>query len=177
MGLELLKEAMPEYAKDIKLNLSSVLTEAGAPGLTAVQLNGIALACAYATQQPFIIQQMTEITATVLTPADIQAAKAAAAIMAMNNVYYRFTHTVTDPDYGKLPTKLRMSIIGNPGVSKVDFELYALAVSAINNCSYCVEAHINAVYSGGVTKEGIQSAVRIAAVLQAAAQVLSIEAE
>jgi len=90
----------------------------------------------------------------------------------MNNVYYRFVHLAGNPEYARLPAKLRMNVIGNPGVAKVDFELYSLAVSAINGCGACVAAHDKAVRGAGVTAEGVQSAVRIAAVMHGIAVAL-----
>jgi alkyl hydroperoxide reductase subunit D len=93
--------------------------------------------------------------------------------MAMNNVYYRFTHLVSDTDYRSMPARLRMQVIANPGVPKADFELACLAVSAINGCGACLEAHAHQVTTAGLTKEAVQSAVRIAAVLQATAQALA----
>ena len=92
--------------------------------------------------------------------------------MGMNNVYYRFVHLVENPDYATLPAKLRMNVIGNPGVAKTDFELYSLAVSAINGCGACVAAHDKVVRKAGVTAEGVQSAVRIAAVIHGVAVAL-----
>jgi alkyl hydroperoxide reductase subunit D len=92
----------------------------------------------------------------------------------MNNVYYRFVHLVSDKEYGKLPAKLRMNVIGSPGIAKVDFELYALAVSAINGCGMCMDAHVHEVAKAGVSRVGVQSAIRIAAVVNATAQALSI---
>lgn len=111
-----------------------------------------------------------------LSEAELQAAKSAAAVMGMNNVYYRFLHLVSDKDYGKMPARLRMNVIGNPGIAKVDFELYSLAVSAINGCGMCMDAHVHEIIKGGVSKNGIQSCIRIAAVVNAAAQALVIDA-
>jgi alkyl hydroperoxide reductase subunit D len=87
----------------------------------------------------------------------------------MNNVYYRFLHLVNDEEYARMPARLRMNVIGSPGVPKEDFELYSLAVSAINGCGLCVENHEKALRKAGVDREAIQSAVRIAAVVRAAA--------
>ena len=107
-----------------------------------------------------------------LDGSQVTAARAAAAIMGMNNVYYRFVHLVGNPDYATLPAKLRMNVIGNPGIAKTDFELYSLAVSAINGCGACVAAHDKVVRKAGVTAEGVQSAVRIAAVIHGVAVAL-----
>jgi alkyl hydroperoxide reductase subunit D len=104
----------------------------------------------------------------------LAAAKSAAAIMGMNNVYYRFVHMVGG-DYANMPAKLRMSVIGRPGVEKVDFELWSLAVSAVNGCGMCVEAHEKVVRHGGLSQEQVQTAVRIAAVVHAVAAVLDGE--
>tara|TARA_B100001939_G_scaffold86036_2_gene73668 strand:- start:11605 stop:12141 length:537 start_codon:yes stop_codon:yes gene_type:complete len=175
MSVQDLKSRLPDYAKDIKLNLSAVLSEEGAEGLSQRQIYGIALASAYATRNKTVIESLTLETEDKITTEEMTAAKAAATIMGMNNVYYRFTHMVSDTDYRKLPAKLRMNVIGRPGIEKVDFELYSLAVSAINGCAMCIEAHVHEVLKAGISKTGIQSAIRIAAVISAAAQVLTIE--
>jgi len=104
------------------------------------------------------------------------AAKAAASIMAMNNIYYRFVHLVSAADYKTLPAKLRMNVIGKPGVDKVDFELWSLAVSAINGCGMCVDAHERELRKAGMGVEAVQAAVRIAAVVHAVAATLDGEA-
>ena len=168
-NLEALRDALPEYAKDIRLNLGSVLTPEGAPDLTLEQIQGIALASAYATKNAVVIQAI-EAETSAAGEAVHNAAKAAATVMAMNNVYYRFVHLVHDEEIKKLPTKLRMNVIGSSGIAKLDFELMSLAVSAINGCGMCMEAHVHEVGKAGATKLGIQSAVRIAAVVSAAAQ-------
>jgi alkyl hydroperoxide reductase subunit D len=92
--------------------------------------------------------------------------------MGMNNIYYRFLHLSSNPEYGQLPGRLRMSVIGNPGIEKADFELFSLAVSAVNGCGLCVDSHEKVIRQHGISAEGIQSAVRIAAVLHAVAAVL-----
>ncbi len=106
-----------------------------------------------------------------LSPEALTAAKAAASIMGMNNVYYRFTHLVAG-DYGTLPARLRMNVMAKPGVDKADFELWSLAVSAVNGCGMCVASHERQLREHGVTREAIQSAVRIASVIHAVAVVL-----
>ena len=170
MTIEDLREKMPDFAKDIKLNLGNVLTTEGAPDLTINQIMGIALTSAHTTRNREIILHFEEDAALHVLPAEKQAAKAAATIMAMNNVYYRFTHLVQDEEFSKMPAKLRMNIIANSGIPKLDFELYCLAASAINGCGMCMEAHVHEVIKGGVSKLGVQSAIRIAAVINAAAQ-------
>ena len=152
--LESIRDALPGYARDLQLNLGSVLTPAGAPGLSERQIWAVALAAQH------------------LDAAHVNAAQAAAAIMAMTNVYYRFLHLVEDDEYAKLPARLRMSVIGSPGIAKADFELLALAVSAINGCGSCVASHERQLRQHGLEREAVQSAVRIAATVHAAARVL-----
>jgi alkyl hydroperoxide reductase subunit D len=172
MDLTNLKSLIPEHAKDLKLNVSTVLSAEGAPGLAEQQILGVALASAIAARNPELLREIEALVAPRLDASQAAAARAAAAIMGMNNVYYRFVHLAENPDYAKLPARLRMNVIGNPGVPKTDFELYSLAVSAINGCGACVASHDKVVRDAGVTAEGVQSAVRIAAVLHGVAVAL-----
>jgi alkyl hydroperoxide reductase subunit D len=91
--------------------------------------------------------------------------------MAMNNVYYRFVHLASNPIYGTLPAKLRMNVIGNPGIDKADFELFSLAVSAMNGCGMCIDSHERVLGQHGVKPEMVQTAVRVGAVMKAVATV------
>ena len=174
MGINTLKESIKDYGRDVRLNLESVLSPEGAPGLTETQIWGIALASAYATKNAQVAGAVAEDASAKLGPEVIEAAKAAATIMAMNNVYYRFTHLAEDAEFAKMPARLRMNIIGKPGIAKIDFELMSLAVSAVEGCGKCITAHVAEARKAGVSNEGIQSAVRIAAVLNAAAQAVII---
>ena len=174
MTLELLRQELPDFAKDIKLNLGAILSDSGMEGLTANQRLGIALACAYTTKNERLINATLATATPVLTENELNAAKAAATIMAMNNIYYRFTHLVSDKDYATLPAKLRMNVMVNHGISKIDFELYSLAVSAINGCGMCMDSHVKNVEREGVSKVGVQSAIRIASIIHATAQALTI---
>jgi alkyl hydroperoxide reductase subunit D len=93
--------------------------------------------------------------------------------MAMNNVYYRFRHMVGKPEYEQLPPRLRMQRLAAPAGPKVDFELFALAVSAVNGCGTCVQAHEKVVIDGGLTTAHVNDAIRIAATVHATAVALS----
>jgi lipoyl-dependent peroxiredoxin subunit D len=172
MDLTNLKNLIPDHAKDLKLNVATVLSVEGAPGLAEHQILGVALASAIAARNPKLLREIETLVTPKLDAPQIAAARAAASIMGMNNVYYRFVHLVGNPDYATLPAKLRMNVIGNPGVAKVDFEIYSLAVSAINGCGACVAAHDKVVRGAGIAAEGVQSAVRIAAVLHGIAVAL-----
>ena len=170
--MESIFESIPDFAKDIKLNLQSVLTKEGAPGLTEQQRIGVALACAYSVKNQDMIRGLKN----EFNPSSEldEAAKSAAAIMAMNNVYYRFVHLTDDKDFSKMPARLRMNVIGRPPVPKTDFELMSLAISSINGCGMCMNAHIHEVRKGEINNEGIQSVIRIAAVINAASLSLAI---
>lgn len=169
MSIDALKDRIPDFAKDVRLNLG-VLTRDET--LTEQQRNGLFLACAIATRNPDVLSAFEAEVAGKLTPQALDAARAAASIMAMNNVYYRFLHLSSNKEYGSLPAKLRMNVLANPGVPKADFELWALAVSAINGCGMCIDSHEKVLREAGVTTEAIQTAVRFAAIIQSAAVAL-----
>lgn len=173
MSLNQIIDKIPDYGKDIRLNLETVLTTAGAPGLTENQIAGVALACAYAVLDKELSHNIEAHFSTV-DPTVVTAAKSAATIMGMNNIYYRFLHLSEDKEFSKMPAKLRMNVIGRPGIDKVDFELMSLAVSAISGCGMCINSHVAEVKKAGVSNEGIQSAVRIASVINAAKTAVSI---
>jgi len=172
MTIDTIREALPDYAKDLKLNLSALLNDGT---LSEQQRWGTLLATALAARNAKLVAAVAEEAARHLAPEAIVAAKAAASIMAMNNIYYRFTHLATDPDYARMPARLRMNVIANPGVDKVDFELWSLAVSAINGCGMCIDAHDQVLRQAGVSREAIQQAVRIASVIHAVAATLDGE--
>ncbi len=173
MTIEILKSKIPDYAKDIKLNLSSL---AGDETLDAQKHWGTFLASALATGNADVIAAIAVEASAHLDEAAQNGAKAAAAIMGMNNVYYRFVHLAKNKEYATMPAKLRMNIIGNPGVDKADFELWSLAVSAINGCGMCIDAHEAALKAEGLSSSEIQAAVRIASTVAAVAAVLAGEA-
>lgn len=172
MTIESLKAAFPDYAKDIKLNLSSLMQ---ITSLNEQQLHGTLLACAIASRNEMVLSAIDEEVSSHLSTEAKEAAKAAAAVMAMNNIYYRFQHLVQKPDYTTMPARLRMNVIANPGVDKADFELWCLAVSAINGCGRCIESHEHEVIEKGLSKEAVQDSVRIAAVIHATAVTLQAE--
>ncbi|MGV9315047.1 alkyl hydroperoxide reductase [Streptomyces sp. NPDC003691] len=174
MSLDALKSAIPDYAKDLKLNLGSVI--GNNDKLSAQQLWGTVLATAIASRSPIVLRELEPEAKANLSPEAYNAAKAAAAIMAMNNVFYRTRHLLSDPEYGTLRAGLRMNVIGNPGVEKVDFELWSLAVSAVNGCGQCLDSHEQVLRKAGVDRETVQEAFKIASVVQAVGTTLESEA-
>ena len=143
--------------------------------LSEQQTWGTVIACAIAVRLKPLADVLIAEANKVATPETQNAAKAAAAVMGMNNVYYRFTHMVTGEKYATIPARLRMNVIRTHGGDPVDFELYCTAVSAINNCQACVGAHEKVLREKGVSEETILAAVRIAAVIHAIASVLDYE--
>jgi lipoyl-dependent peroxiredoxin subunit D len=172
MSIQTLKDRLPDYAKDLKLNLGSLAAETV---LNDTLKAGTFVAAAFASRNPEVIAAINAEFGEQLAPADFTAAKAAAAIMGMNNVYYRFLHLAENEEYSRLPAKLRMNVIGVPGTAKENFELWSLAVSAINGCGMCITAHEKVVRAAGLTAEQVQAAVRIAAVVHAVAVALEAE--
>jgi alkyl hydroperoxide reductase subunit D len=172
MSLSELRSRIPDYAKDLRLNLESVLGDAGSPGLDGKRIRAIALACAIASRHAPLVAAIEGFAAEQLSPEELNGTRAAAAIMAMNNVYYRATHLIQNDEYGKLRAGLRMNIMGNPGIDKMTFELASLAVSAINGCGACMDSHERTLRSHEITAQGVQSALKIAAVVHAAAVTL-----
>ncbi|MEL7488635.1 MAG: carboxymuconolactone decarboxylase family protein [Pseudomonadota bacterium] len=173
MSIDALRDQIPDYAKDIRLNLGSLLNETV---LSDQQKYGAVLASALASRNATVIAAAKAEAEAKLSPEALTAAKAAAAIMAMNNIYYRAAHLMESEEYLSMPAKLRMNVIGNPGVDKVDFELWSLAVSAVNGCGLCLDSHEKVVRKAGLTAEQTQAALRIAAAVHAAAAVIDGEA-
>jgi alkyl hydroperoxide reductase subunit D len=172
-ALETLRESIPEPARDVRLNLQAVL-QGGA--LSDEQRWGVAIASSVAARNPRLSGALIEEARAAVAPAVVDDALAAAALMAMNNVFYRFRHMVGKASYGEKPARLRMNRLVKPLGSKVDFELFSLAVSAINGCEVCVQSHERAVLEGGLTEDHVQDAVRIAATMTAAAVALEMPA-
>jgi alkyl hydroperoxide reductase subunit D len=175
MSLEQLKETLPDFAKDIKLNLSNLFGNIGQSGLSEAQFYGTALAIAYSLKIQSIIRAISADGTIHLSPDLDKAAKIAATLMAMNNIYYRAIHLAEDSELAAMPANLRMSGMINPGVEKIDFELFSLGISAINGCGMCINSHVKQLNQHGVSKTAIQSVLRIAATLNAVALVVSVE--
>lgn len=169
-----LRELIPDFAKDIRLNLGSILNEEGAPGLSLKQISGVALTTAWTLKDATVIQALLESARETLSEAEITATKTAATLMAVTNIYYRTLHLADDPELKKLPARLRMNGIATHGIEKVDFELFALGASVIGGCSSCINAHIHESRKGGISNEGIQSVIRIASVINGTSQALNI---
>ncbi|MFZ1415452.1 MAG: carboxymuconolactone decarboxylase family protein, partial [Defluviicoccus sp.] len=152
MTLDALKAAVPDYARDLRLNLDTLATE---PALTERQRAGTFIAAACATRQPFLREMVVAVFGPALSEPELNAAKTAAALMGMNNIYYRFTHLVSAKEYQSMPARLRMNAIAKPGAEKADFELWSTAVSAINGCGMCMDSHERILRGHGIGPEAV----------------------
>jgi alkyl hydroperoxide reductase subunit D len=173
MSLDTLVESLPDYAKDLKLNYSSLVknnTE-----LTPQQLWGTVVASVIATRSATLTKLAVAEAATKLAPEALNASKASAATMGTNNIFYRFLHLSSNEKYATMPARLRMNVIRTHGSDPVDFELWSLAASAINGCGKCVDAHERVVREKGVTEDVVLAIVRVASVIHAIGTVVDAE--
>jgi lipoyl-dependent peroxiredoxin subunit D len=168
MSVENLKAALPEYAKDLKLNLGSITRSAV---LSEEQLWGTLLASAAATRNTQVLAEIGADAADNLSAEAYHAALGAASIMGMNNVFYR-GRGFLDGQYDDLRPGLRMNIIANPGVDKANFELWCFAVSSINGCSHCMVAHEHTLREAGLGRESVLEALKAAAIVSGVAQAI-----
>jgi alkyl hydroperoxide reductase subunit D len=176
-SLDRLKDRLPDHARDLRINLGVI---AAATALSPPQAWGTALAAAITSRNAEVVAAIEEAAAAHLPPEALAAARGAASIMGMNNVYYRFVHMIDSGEnvapYGQMPARLRMQIIGRPGAPHLDFELWCLAASAITGCEACVRSHERSVRDKGGTPGQVHEAVRIAAVMHAVALTLDTAA-
>jgi lipoyl-dependent peroxiredoxin subunit D len=176
MSLDSLIDSLPTSARDLKLNYSSLVrnnTE-----LTPQQLWGTVAASAIATRSVALTPIAMAAAAAQLSPQALEGARTATALMGMNNIFYRFHHLTSNPKYATMPARLRMNGLRGHGVEEVDFELWSLAVSAINGCGKCVDAHESVVREKGASEELVLAVIRVASVIHAIGTVLdAAEAE
>lgn len=170
--MKTIQDLIPDHAKDLRLNLGALERSTE---LSADQLWGTALSVAIATRSPRLVREVSALADEKLDETTATAARTAAALMGMNNVYYRFLHLSSNEAYGKLPPRLRMQGLANHGAPALDFELWCLAVSAVNGCGMCVDSHERKLRQEGASEAQIQEAVRVAAVLHGIATVLDAE--
>jgi alkyl hydroperoxide reductase subunit D len=169
MTIEAILESLPDYAKDLRLNWQGLVN---ATELSDNQKWGSFVAAAYGARSHRLLQAVEAEAAGKVSPEVITAAKGAAAIMGMNNIYYRFQYLSSNEKYSTMPARLRMNIMRTHGADHVDFELWSLVVSAINGCAKCVDSHEKVLLEKGATEEIILAGVRIAAVVHATAAAL-----
>ena len=172
MSLQPILDKLPDYARDLKVNLQNVLQQ---QELTPQQTWMSAVACAIASRNKELTDAIVAEATSQVSAEALNAGRVAGAVMGMNNIFYRFRHLSSNEKYGAMPARLRMQVIGKHGSDPVDFELWCLAVSAINGCGVCVDAHEKVLREKGVNEETVLAAVRIASTVHALAAVFDAE--
>jgi alkyl hydroperoxide reductase subunit D len=163
-----LKETIPDYAKDTRLNIDAVVKRSTLPQEEA---EAVSLAAAFATGNTKL---WTWIQSQIADQKEAEAAVTAASLMGMNNVWYPYVEMVEDPALSGLPPQLRMNAItSHGGTTKARFEAYALAASIVGKCHFCVKAHYETLKKEGYTVEQLRDIGRIAAVMTAVARVMA----
>jgi len=170
--LQTIKGLIPDYAKDIRLNVDGTIGRSSLEGNDAV---GVALAAAFAAKSKVLVDAIRN--AGVLSPEETNGALTAAALMGMNNVWYPFVEMADDTDLSQLKAELRMNAYAsNGGVDKRRFEMYALAASIVGKCHFCIKSHYDLLKDHqGMSAQQLRDVGRIAAVINAAAQVIAAE--
>src|SRR4051812_34443832 len=172
-SIQAIKDRLPAYAKDVKLNLDAVLFRGSLAPSDAL---GAALAAAFAARSPPLIEAFRANEA--IDSKHVEAALTAASLMAMNNVWYPFVEMAADPDLASARPELRMNAYATyGGVDRRSFELYALAASIVGKCEFCVKSHYNLLRESGMSALQLRDAGRVAAVVAAAAQALANQDE
>jgi lipoyl-dependent peroxiredoxin subunit D len=171
MRLENIIEELPDFAVDIKLNAKSLLNSAI---LNEKQKMIIFTACSFASKNKTLLNATLETAKDVLDESELTAAKIAGTLMSMTNVYYRFTHLVSNSEYSKMPAGLRMNGMApaKHGINQVDFELASTAVSALNGCGMCMDSHEQNLKKHNVESNIIQEAVKIASTINSLSVIL-----
>ena len=166
-----LKARLPDYAKDIRLNLDAVIQRSSLSPSHAV---GAALAAAFSAKSAPIVEAIRD--DATLDEAHRNAALTAAALMGMNNVWYPFVEMSGDSELSTVRPELRMNAYASHGgVDRQSFELYALAASIVGKCEFCVQSHYKLLKETGLTTQQLRDVGRIASVVNAAAQVIAAE--
>jgi alkyl hydroperoxide reductase subunit D len=167
--LSAIKGLIPDYAKDIRLNIDGTIARSSLEGSDAV---GVALAAAFAAKSRQIIDIIS--ASGALSEEEKNAALTASALMGMNNVWYPYVEMTEDADLKSQPAQLRMNAYAtNGGVDKRRFEMYALSASIIGKCQYCIKSHFDLLKKEGMSSQQLRDVGRIAAVINAAAQVIA----
>jgi alkyl hydroperoxide reductase subunit D len=167
--LNSIKELIPDYAKDIRLNIDGTIARSSLEGNDAV---GVALAAAFAAKSRKLVDII--LASAVLTPEESNAVLTASALMGMNNVWYPYIEMADDTDLKSQPAQLRMNAYAtNGGIDKRRFEMFALAASVVGKCHFCVRSHFELLQKEGMSSVQLRDVGRIAAVINAAAQTIA----
>ncbi|HEK20717.1 MULTISPECIES: carboxymuconolactone decarboxylase family protein [unclassified Mucilaginibacter] len=169
-ALQLLETGESRYLRDFKLNFTSTLTS---EHLSAKECALLGLSTAVNNQNKPLIQYYTNVAKqNEATDADVAEAVGCASLLASNNVFYRFRHFTQKEKYTQIPARIRMQLMMKPVTGKEFFELMSLAISAVNGCEMCVNAHEDSLIKLGTTEERIFDAVRIASLVTATGKII-----
>ena len=174
MSIESIKQAVPDYAKDLRINLDNILNEEGSPGLSTKQIFASALAVSMALKNSFLTKNILSASENLLSEKEKDGIKTSVSLMGMNNIYYRSIHLAEDEHLSKSPARLRMSMMNNSGLPQTDFEICSLAVSCISGCGMCIKSHSSKLKQEGFSVSAVQSVIRISAVIQGLNQSLDL---
>ena len=169
-GLHLLEKGNSRYVRDLKLNFTSTFTSAH---MSEKECALLALSIAVNNNNKVLVEFFEkQAIAKEATPEDIAEAAGCASLLALNNVFYRFRHFTGKEKYTQIPARVRMQLMSSPVTGKEFFELMSLAVSAVNGCEMCVNAHEKSILGLGATEERVFDAVRIASIVTSAGKII-----
>lgn len=169
-SLSLLEQGESRYLRDFKLNFSSILSS---EHLSAKEIGLLGVSVAANEKNHILINFFKEFSLQQEASAEeIAEAVACASLLASNNVFYRFRHFVNKERYGQIPARIRMQIMMKPVTGKEFFELMSVAISAVNGCEMCVNAHEDSLIKMGTTEERIFDAVRLASLITATGKIV-----
>ena len=166
MSIEKIKSAIPDYAKDLRINIDNVLNEENSPDLTKKQILGAALSVALAVKNNFLIKNIQSEMEQLFSEQELNGIKTAVSLMGMNNVYYRTMHLIEDESLSKRPAGLRMTMMNSQALPQKDFEMFSLVVSCLSGCGLCIKSHSEKLKKEGLSLSAIQSLIKISAVIQ-----------
>jgi len=173
VSIENIKSAVPDYAKDLRINTGNVLSEEGSPGLTKKQIFSSALSVSLALKNSFLTKNLLSASDNILSKKEISGIKTAVSLMGMNNIYYRSVHLAEDEQLSQRPARLRMTMMNSHGMDQKDFEVCSLAVSCLFGCGMCIKSHSNKLKQEGLSTKAVHSVIRITAVIQGLNQSLN----
>ena len=168
-------EGLPGYAYDLSKNLESIFRKGEREGLSADQVYLISIVVSYALQNEDLVQLFRTEGARYIGPNDLEVCKSVVAVMVMNNTYYRFTHSVSAPDFADESICLSKHFLHSHKIDTTDLELCMLAVSIVHGCNCCMNHYTKKLLDRGISTKTLKHAAKIVAVVKTLISVLKIE--
>lgn len=163
-SLDFLAEQNARYIKDLKVNISNALAYE-----TLTEKERWLLTLAVATNESkaaLRAASLEKAREAGASDAELCETIACVSLLNTNNVFYRFRHFTKKEFYETTPAGIKMSIMVNPILGKEFFELLSLAVSALNGCELCVNAHEESLRRLGTTEVRIYEAIRLTSIVK-----------